>query len=317
MLSRQKNLKKKLTNFYFSKKSLNFYLNIAKELYDNKKLELVDKNIFLPLSEEFKELKIIEIFYRMSESEFEDSEVIQETKNIILGEVIPNKIEKLAFFLRKKFNHDSNKIYQYFKKIIDSVEKIGLDDWYDLNQIAFEGKILKKIINNLIIKTLRVITEEEPLNNDFTNKKINQLLGSILQEELNRKIYVNQSICPELIPDCRESLEFCLQEAGSLENLYIDCDFKSYCYSVCSYLENQEKTNIDYNKRKRRVDPGCYIGGCSGNICSNNPKTISTCIYKSEYICYQKADCIKDIYGQCKWRMTDELVSCLEKYKNN
>ncbi len=57
----------------------------------------------------------------------------------------------------------------------------------------------------------------------------------------------------------------------------------------------------------------CYVGGCSGQICSGTPGAISTCIYREEYACYQKATCERQSTGVCGWTETQELTSCLNK----
>lgn len=57
--------------------------------------------------------------------------------------------------------------------------------------------------------------------------------------------------------------------------------------------------------------PTCFIGGCSGELCTGQSDAISTCIYKEEYACYQIAKCERQQDGQCGWTQTIELTSCL------
>jgi hypothetical protein len=56
---------------------------------------------------------------------------------------------------------------------------------------------------------------------------------------------------------------------------------------------------------------GCYVSGCSNQICSSQPNAVSTCEYREDYACYQTARCERQASGQCGWTMTDELYSCL------
>lgn len=56
---------------------------------------------------------------------------------------------------------------------------------------------------------------------------------------------------------------------------------------------------------------GCYIGGCSQTICSDEPGAVSTCEYRPEYACYNTAVCEKQASGKCGWTETEELIACL------
>ena len=55
----------------------------------------------------------------------------------------------------------------------------------------------------------------------------------------------------------------------------------------------------------------CYVGGCSGEICSDKEGMVSVCIYKKEYACYKKAICTRQADGQCAWTQTPDLKTCL------
>jgi hypothetical protein len=56
---------------------------------------------------------------------------------------------------------------------------------------------------------------------------------------------------------------------------------------------------------------GCYVGGCSGQICSDDPNAVSTCEYREEYACYKQSSCERQASGQCGWTETPELKACL------
>jgi hypothetical protein len=57
----------------------------------------------------------------------------------------------------------------------------------------------------------------------------------------------------------------------------------------------------------------CYVGGCSSQLCTDNPDMVSTCEYKEEYACYQTAVCERQQGGQCGWTSSAALNSCLQQ----
>lgn len=57
---------------------------------------------------------------------------------------------------------------------------------------------------------------------------------------------------------------------------------------------------------------GCFIGGCSSEICSGEAGVVSTCEYRSEYGCYKSARCERQTNGSCGWTKTASLNQCLE-----
>lgn len=56
---------------------------------------------------------------------------------------------------------------------------------------------------------------------------------------------------------------------------------------------------------------GCYVGGCSSQVCSSSKDIMTTCEWKEEYACYRTATCKKQADGECGWTYTPELNSCL------
>lgn len=55
----------------------------------------------------------------------------------------------------------------------------------------------------------------------------------------------------------------------------------------------------------------CYIGGCSSQLCTDQPGAISTCIYEESYACYKAATCERQTNNQCGWTETPELKACI------
>lgn len=56
----------------------------------------------------------------------------------------------------------------------------------------------------------------------------------------------------------------------------------------------------------------CYIGGCSQQLCTDQPGAMSTCEYRPIYACYKTATCEQQTNGQCGWTQTPELVACVQ-----
>lgn len=58
--------------------------------------------------------------------------------------------------------------------------------------------------------------------------------------------------------------------------------------------------------------PGpCFVGGCSGQLCTDREGGISTCEFRPEYACYRGATCERQPSGACGWTPTPELTACL------
>ncbi len=55
----------------------------------------------------------------------------------------------------------------------------------------------------------------------------------------------------------------------------------------------------------------CRPGGCSNQLCTDQPDIVSTCEWREEYACYQKATCERQPSGECGWVETPELTQCL------
>lgn len=55
----------------------------------------------------------------------------------------------------------------------------------------------------------------------------------------------------------------------------------------------------------------CFVGGCSGQICSEQEGVASTCEWTPAYACYASATCAVQADGNCGWNQTAELLACL------
>jgi hypothetical protein len=56
----------------------------------------------------------------------------------------------------------------------------------------------------------------------------------------------------------------------------------------------------------------CIKTGCSSQICADH-NVISTCEFRPEYACYQKATCARQSDGNCGFTKTPELTACLTR----
>jgi hypothetical protein len=58
----------------------------------------------------------------------------------------------------------------------------------------------------------------------------------------------------------------------------------------------------------------CIKSGCSSQVCSDH-NVISTCEWRAEYACYQKATCERQADGNCGFTRTTQLTACLTATK--
>ena len=84
-----------------------------------------------------------------------------------------------------------------------------------------------------------------------------------------------------------------------------------YSYKLQSITESN--VNLVIFKKTGPSATSCFVGGCSSEICSNNPSIVSPCIWKEEFACYKTAECKRQVSGQCGWTQTQELTKCLQE----
>ena len=70
-------------------------------------------------------------------------------------------------------------------------------------------------------------------------------------------------------------------------------------------------TNVFARLENAAQSEGCFVGGCSAQICSDQEGVISTCEFRPEYACYQQASCERQADGECGWTQTPALQACL------
>ena len=79
------------------------------------------------------------------------------------------------------------------------------------------------------------------------------------------------------------------------------------------YGEAEVKGEEDEAITENPGNGGCYVGGCSGQLCTENRDMVSTCEFRPEYVCYRTAKCERQASGQCGWTETPELRMCLAR----
>lgn len=78
-------------------------------------------------------------------------------------------------------------------------------------------------------------------------------------------------------------------------------------YNYSTYYPSYPPTTYPSNSNYG----GCYVGGCSSQLCTDQPNAVSTCEYRPEYACYQRGRCERQTNGACGWTPTNELYACL------
>lgn len=82
-------------------------------------------------------------------------------------------------------------------------------------------------------------------------------------------------------------------------------------HAASSISSSEYRFTLTVEKGSAPVAAKCYVGGCSSEICSDQPGMASTCIYTASYVCYQTARCERQTNGSCGWTQTATLTACL------
>jgi uncharacterized protein DUF6748 len=73
----------------------------------------------------------------------------------------------------------------------------------------------------------------------------------------------------------------------------------------------QLKATQFYLRARKQSSKACKKTGCSSQVCADE-NVITTCEWRPEYACYQKARCERQADGKCGFTRTPELVACLK-----
>ncbi|MEM9191931.1 MAG: hypothetical protein AAGF12_22350 [Myxococcota bacterium] len=91
---------------------------------------------------------------------------------------------------------------------------------------------------------------------------------------------------------------------------YRDATCEVQADGQCGWTETPKLTSCLGGNPEPMPGP-CFVGGCSGQICSDAPGAPSTCEFRPEYACYRDAACERQSDGMCGWTETPELLACL------
>ena len=89
---------------------------------------------------------------------------------------------------------------------------------------------------------------------------------------------------------------------------------QGYTFTLASATTNSATLRVVKNSSITSPAPSgspCYVGGCSNQLCTDNPNMGSTCQWTEAYACYKTAKCERQASGQCGWTMTSALQQCL------
>jgi hypothetical protein len=82
---------------------------------------------------------------------------------------------------------------------------------------------------------------------------------------------------------------------------------------VAGFTTNCDSSDTQFTITNSVATGACYVGGCSAQLCSDQPNLASSCEYRAEYACYRNtgAKCERQPSGQCGWTPSLALTSCL------
>lgn len=78
--------------------------------------------------------------------------------------------------------------------------------------------------------------------------------------------------------------------------------------------ETLKATQFYLRAGESQASKPCVRGGCSNQACADHP-VITTCEWRPEYACYQKAACERQADGNCGFTKTPELTACLARVR--
>jgi hypothetical protein len=87
--------------------------------------------------------------------------------------------------------------------------------------------------------------------------------------------------------------------------------YRSYVHGPAGTGKARDVSNLFLKVTNEPAQAECFVGGCSGQVCSDQEGVITTCEFKPEYACYHTATCEVQTDGQCGWTQTSELQACL------
>ena len=98
-------------------------------------------------------------------------------------------------------------------------------------------------------------------------------------------------------------------ETQSFDNLEIGMQ-------VEVFTSNPEQGSADSVIIENHPEKKCYIGGCSGEICSDQADIASTCELLPGMECLKKGTSCKPINNECTWVLSQNAAQCFIQVEN-
>jgi eight-cysteine-cluster-containing protein len=75
-------------------------------------------------------------------------------------------------------------------------------------------------------------------------------------------------------------------------------------------VKEETKEEVKKEIEKDELAKECYIGGCSGELCTSDPEAISTCELLPGMECLRKEMRCEFVAGECSWVFSQEAAKC-------
>ena len=186
---------------------------------------------------------------------------------------------------------------------------------------------------NLIIITLIVVLlcgifilssqESKQADNEINEQKNQYHIKGTIYNIDNGRILVAEGLASERYTGNFEDIEgqavwFSIgdeteikynNEIQSFDNLEIGMQ-------VEVFTSNPEQGSADSVIIENHPEKKCYIGGCSGEICSDQTDIVSTCEILPGMECLKKGTSCKPINNECTWVLSQNAAQCFIQVEN-
>ena len=177
------------------------------------------------------------------------------------------------------------------------------------------------------------VREQDPVINSTSISSESMAISAVIAQNSELEAYRTESLPPSSIETKEQaggwSVAFIQRGSGAPGILKAQCYYVSTKGAVLAtgqYTGNNlagvdtlniENCTPDIAPAPETPPPGsdplgkCYIGGCSSQLCTDQPDAVSSCIYNESYACFKTATCKRQVNGACGWTQTPELNACL------
>ncbi len=172
---------------------------------------------------------------------------------------------------------------------------IGIYLWGVDNGIAptEEPHIVGEIV---AVSDNRVLIAEEIKKEEYTGEP-DDLIGNVIWFSVDNDT--------ELIGIDGETISF--------EQLIVGLRVKAWASGkiLLSYPAQGEARKILLIEHQENQEVlACYIGGCSGELCTNNPDAMGTCELLPGMECLAEEMSCESVAGDCTWVLSEEAARC-------